>query len=119
MAVLRLPIEQQDAQLRIWRDPESAWLRISGEIDVWNVAAVREALQAALLEPGDIHLDVSRLLFCDVTGIRAVVEAAAHLEEGRRLVLHGLDSQLQRVLRVVGWGGMQGLVIDAGEAVGP
>ena len=113
MAVLRVLIEQQDAQLRITRSPQNGWLAISGEIDAWNVSAVREALTAAHREQGDLHLDVSRLLFCDVTGIRAIVAAAANLEDGRRLFLHGLDPQLQKVFRVVGWAGMPSLVIDA------
>ncbi len=117
MAVSRSPIEQPDSQLRIWRDPVSARLVIRGEIDAWNVEAVRRALQEALSQPGDLHLDVSQLLFCDVTGIRAIVAAAAHLCEGCRVVLHGLDPQLQKVFQVVGWGGIPSLVIDANGVV--
>lgn len=113
MAVLRRAIDQVDSQLRISRSPETAWLLISGEIDAWNVGAVRQALQELLLEAGDIDIDVSRLLFCDVTGIRAIVSAAANLDSGRRLVLHGLDPQLQKVFNVVGWGDMPSLVLDA------
>ena len=113
MAVLRLPIEPESGQLRISRNPEKGWLRISGEIDAWNVESVREALRVAHREGGDLHLDVSQLLFCDVTGIRAIAAAAINLEDGRRVVLHGLDPQLQKVFRVIGWGGMPGLVIDA------
>ena len=113
MAVLRVAIEQEESQLRISKGHHEDWLRISGEIDAWNVETVREALREALLAPGDLHLDVSRLIFSDVTGIRAFVSAAAHLGNGRRIALHGLDPQLQRVFGVVGWGGMPGLVIDA------
>lgn len=113
MAVLRLPIEQGDTQFRVSRKRGKGWLRISGEIDAWNVGTVREALQAALFEKGDVHIDVSHLLFCDVTGIRAIVAAASRLTDGRRLILHGLNPQLQRVVDVVGWGGMPSLVIDA------
>jgi anti-anti-sigma factor len=113
MAVLRLPIEQEVTQLRVSRDREKDWLRISGEIDAWNVGSIREALQAALFETGDVHIDVGHLLFCDVTGIRAIVAAASHLTDGRRLILHGLDPQLQRVFQVVGWAGIPSLVIDA------
>jgi len=113
MAVLRMPIEQKDAQLRISRNPRNGWLAISGEIDSWNVPAVRDALRAAHGKAGDLHLDVSRLLFCDVSGIRAIVATAANLEGGRRLFLHGLDPQLQKVFTVVGWAGMPSLVIDA------
>ena len=113
MAVLRVPIEPEDAQLRVSRNPESGWLRISGEVDAWNVEAVRQALGVAHREGGDLHLDVSQLLFCDVTGIRVIAATAINLEEGRRVVLHGLDPQLQKVFRVIGWGRMPGLVIDA------
>ena len=113
MAALRLAIEPGDGQLRIWRNPQTGWLRIRGEIDAWNVEAVRKALQAAHGEVGDLHLDVSQLLFCDVTGIRVIAATAINLEEGRRVVLHGLDPQLQKVFRVIGWGGIPGLVIDA------
>lgn len=113
MAVLRMSIEQEDAQLRISRGAESGWLAISGEIDAWNVPAVQDALTALHGEAGDLHLDLSRLLFCDVSGIRTIVAAAANLEDGRRLFLHGLDPQLQKVFRVVGWAGMPTLVIDA------
>ena len=54
------------------------------------------------------------VLFCDVSGIRAIVATAANLDGGRRMFLHGLDPQLQKVFKVVGWAGMQSLVIDAG-----
>lgn len=113
MAVLRLPIQPDSGLLRISRNPETGWLRISGEIDAWDVEAVREAIHAALRDGGDLNLDVSQLLFCDVTGIRVIVAAAINLDDGRRLVLHGLDEQLRKVFRVVGWGGMPSLVIDA------
>jgi anti-anti-sigma factor len=114
MAVLRMSIEQEDVQLRISRSLENGWLAISGEIDAWNAPTVQDALTALHGEAGDLHLDMSRLLFCDVSGIRAIVAAAANLEDGRRLFLHGLDPQLQKVFRVAGWAGMPSLVIDAG-----
>jgi anti-anti-sigma factor len=115
MAILRLAIEPEDGQLRIWRNPQTGWLRIRGEIDASNVDAVREALRVAHRGDVDLHLDVSQLLFCDVNGIRAIAAAAINLADGRRLVLHGLDPQLQRVFQVVGWGTMQNLVFDASE----
>ena len=115
MAALRISIEQENALLRIYRRAEDGWLVISGEIDSWNVQEVREALTAAHREAGDVHLDVSRLLFCDVTGIRVIVAAAANLEAGRRLFLHGLDPQLKKVFKVVGWAGMPSLSIDGLE----
>jgi anti-anti-sigma factor len=115
LAVLHTSIEQGDVQLRVWRRAEDGWLVISGEIDSWSVEAVREALSEALREGGDVHLDVSRLLFCDVTGIRVIVTAAANLEPGRRLLLHGLDPHLHKVFKVVGWAGIPSLSLDGPE----
>jgi len=34
------------------------------------------------------------------------------------VVLHGLDPQLQKVFRVIGWGAVPGLVIDADRVHG-
>jgi anti-anti-sigma factor len=110
-----MSIEQPDAQLQVSRRAQDGWLVISGEIDSWNAQAVREALTETQREAGDVHLDVSRLLFCDVTGIRVIVAAAANLEPGRRLFLHGLDPQLQKVFKVIGWAGMPSLSIEGHE----
>jgi hypothetical protein len=52
--VLRTSIEQEDALLRISRRAQDEWLVISGDIDSWNVEAIREALTAANREAGDV-----------------------------------------------------------------
>lgn len=102
----------EDVQLRISRNRQTGWLGFSGEIDSWNVDAVKAVLEKALKGDGDVHVDVSRLLFCDVTGIRALVAVAGQLAGGRRLVLHGLDPRLQRVFGVIGWGELPSLRIE-------
>jgi anti-anti-sigma factor len=99
-----------DAQLRISRLSYPLMLRLTGEIDAFNATAVANAVTTALQEPGDLHVDASQLLFCDVTGIRALVSSALGLE-GRRLVLHGLDPHLRKVIELVGWGEIDGLEI--------
>jgi anti-anti-sigma factor len=105
-----------DVQLHISRNRKSGWIGFSGEIDAWNAEAVKAVLAKALLRGGDVHVDVSKLLFCDVTGIRAIVSAATGMEGGRRLVLHGMDPRLRQVFGVVGWGDMPSLKVEA-EAV--
>lgn len=88
---------------------EAPWgLRFAGEIDASNVDAVFEALRRDGAG-GELHLDLSRLLFCDVSGIRALVTHAAHRDGARRLLLHGLPAEIERVLDVVGWSEMPGL----------
>jgi anti-anti-sigma factor len=83
-------------------------LRFKGEIDASNVGAVREAL-VTQSQAADLHLDLTGLLFCDVSGIRALVAQAEARDCLHRLVLHGLPAQIEKVLNVVGWSELPGL----------
>jgi anti-anti-sigma factor len=95
-------------QLAVTRTLAPAGLRFSGEIDATNVDVVTDTL-AAHQNGGDLHVDLSRLLFCDVSGIRALVAHAEALEGKHRLVLHGLPEPIEKVLNVVGWSELPGL----------
>ena len=115
-----------DKQLVIVRNGSPGELSIAGAIDYYNaesVAAVvagelaagnhREALLSdAISGNGDLHIDLSRLEFTDVTGIRALVQVAENAGDGRRLVLRGLHSRIRMVMAVVGWGDLPNLVIE-------
>jgi anti-anti-sigma factor len=95
-------------QLVVTRTQAPAGLRFAGEIDSSNVETVNDAL-ASYSNGADLHLDLSRLLFCDVSGIRALIAHAQGLDVEHRLVLHGLPEQIERVLEVVGWSELPGL----------
>jgi len=104
-------------QLIVTRTLAPAGLRFQGEIDASNVDSVTEIL-AAGSNGGDLHVDLGGLLFCDVSGIRALVAHAETLDRQHRLVLHGLPEQIEKVLDVVGWSELPGLVFcncDMGE----
>ena len=115
-----------DKQLVVSRMGAPAKLSITGAIDYYNADAVAAALVAELHQTadvstalsdaitgnGDLHLDVSRLEFTDVTGIRALVRIAETAGIGRRLVLRGLPPRIRTVMVVVGWGDLPNLVID-------
>lgn len=102
-----------DKQLVVTRTEIPPGLRFAGEIDISNSRAVAESLKIAFPQLGDPHLDVSRLSFCDVSGIRAIVDAALDLGDGRQIVLHGLPEPLQVVMRVTGWSSLPNLVLCA------
>jgi anti-anti-sigma factor len=106
-----------DKQLVVTRTLEPYGLCFSGEIDITNSKAVPRALSLAFVRNGDMHLDVSGLIFCDISGIRSFVDAAEAMDEGH-LLLHGLPPLLQKVMRVTGWSDMQSLVICHCAAVG-
>jgi anti-anti-sigma factor len=105
-----------DKQLLIRRTSTPEGLRITGVIDLFNVEAFARTLNAALAGEGDLHVDLSRLEFCDVSGIRVLVSAAERVGGRRRLFLHGLPLQLRTVMTVVGWADLPGLVIDEPES---
>jgi anti-anti-sigma regulatory factor len=119
-----------DKQLVISRTGIPRELSITGAIDYYNADAVASAvagelqsaersteLADAISGNGDLHVDLSRLEFTDVTGIRALVQVAENAGDGRRLVLRGLPPRIRMVMAVVGWGDLPNLVIEepAGE----
>jgi anti-anti-sigma factor len=104
-----------DKQLVIRRTSTPEGLRITGAIDLYNVDSFAQTLTASLAGEGDLHIDLSRLEFCDVSGIRALVSAAERLAGRRRLVLYGLAPQLRTVMKVVGWADLPSLVIGDTE----
>jgi anti-anti-sigma regulatory factor len=115
-----------DRQLTVSRTRAPAELSLTGAIDYYNAEAVATALIAELQQTadvstalsdaitgnGDLHLDLSRLEFTDVTGIRALVRIAETAGVGRRLVLRGLPPRIRTVMVVVGWGDLPNLVIE-------
>jgi anti-anti-sigma factor len=104
-------------QLVVTRTLAPPGLRFRGEIDASNVGAVRQAL-ITQSQVADLHLDLTGLLFCDVSGIRALVAQAETRDIRHRLVLHGLPAQIEKVLNVVGWSELPGLAFcncQAGE----
>jgi len=108
-----------DRQLVVTRTSTPPGLLFAGEIDLTNSDAVAKSLASEFPIFGDAHLDVGRLSFCDISGIRALVEAAEALGAGRRLLLHGLPGQLQTVMRVTGWSDLPSLVLCDCQVVQP
>jgi anti-anti-sigma regulatory factor len=118
-----------DKQLVIARTSAPRGLSLSGAIDFYNADSVAAALTSELLTAGDVsvmvagaftgngdlHLDLTRLEFTDVTGIRALVRIAENAGDGRRLVLRGLPPRIKTVIAVVGWGDLPSLIIDETE----
>jgi anti-anti-sigma regulatory factor len=104
-----------DTILQIVPTVDPPGLALVGDIEAANVEAVGRALARMESAGGDVHLDLSGLLFCDLGGLQAIVRAAQTLGPGRRLVLHGIPRQLERALEIVEWAPLPNLTI-AGEA---
>jgi anti-anti-sigma factor len=96
-------------QVLVTRTASPDGVRLTGEIDASNVHLVKDALSEFGARGGCLHVDLSELLFCDVSGIRALVSYAESLDRDRRLVLHGLPAQIEKVMNAVGWSELAGL----------
>jgi anti-anti-sigma regulatory factor len=99
-----------DKQLVIRHTVPPNGLSFSGVLDIFNADSVASSLSAQLHGEGELHIDLSKVEFCDVSGIRALV-SAAETGDGRRLVLHGLPPLLQKVMTLVGWGELPTLTL--------
>jgi anti-anti-sigma regulatory factor len=100
-----------DKQLVIRHTVPPNGLSIAGVLDLFNADAVAGEVATLLHGEGDLHIDLSKVEFCDVSGIRALVSAAENGNGRSRLVMHGLPPLLQRVMRLVGWGDLPSVVI--------
>ena len=102
-----------DTILQILPTMDPLGLALVGDVEVSNVQAVERALAGLTTTAGDVHLDLSGLLFCDLGGLQAIVRAAQALEPGRRLVLSGIPRSLERVLEIVNWAPLPNLSITS------
>jgi anti-anti-sigma factor len=109
----------QDRQLLVERTDRPPGFRFVGEIDISNSVAISHALTQVLDGQPHIHLDMRSLVFCDVSGIRALVNVGQVLGPHRRLLLHGLAPELERVIKLVGWADEPGLSFCGCTEVGP
>ncbi|MGW0906135.1 STAS domain-containing protein [Streptomyces sp. NPDC002853] len=79
-------------------------LHVAGELDYERATALREQVDCVALSRGqNLTIDLTRLEFCDSTGI-SVLLAARHraLDAGAELILVGIPANTLRILRIVG-----------------
>jgi len=89
--VAQRPLVSENELLRVHRLAAPGWLRVSGEADLSGAMLLRD--EVARTE-GEVHLDVRRLHFADVCGLRPLAELAGE----RTIVLHHAPASLRRLL---------------------
>jgi anti-anti-sigma factor len=105
----------RDRQLVVTRTYQPDGLRLVGAVDASNVDGLVEVLDSSFNGDGHgqvLHLDLRRLEFSDVSGIRALVSSAERATGRFRMVLHGLPPLMSRVMNVVGWSEMPSLELS-------
>jgi anti-anti-sigma factor len=97
--------------LRIEPLAAESGFRLSGELDLYTVDLVREALEPDL--HGTLVFDLSSLEFIDDTGLGFLIGTFKRLRrEGGSLVLRNPHGHVLRVLQVTGIDSVPGLVIE-------
>ena len=112
-------VVSDDGQLRITRPAGEPWLFVAGEIDEYSYKSLIRTLASVARDPGEIHIDLADVEYCDVAGLRAfVVLAAAPCRDhaGPRVVLHQVPPRLVNVLHILGWDATSGLTIAPDDA---
>ncbi len=124
-----------DGMLRIAWVGSPPVLAIAGEIDESTypglVGVLKEVADGhGADEHAEVHVSLAEVDYCDLAGLRAIVmltgahgvgrdgDSQSQHRDGRhrrRVVLHETPSQLQAVLRIVGWDSMPGLALLDGH----
>jgi anti-sigma B factor antagonist len=88
--------------------------RLSGDLDVYSVEAVREALAPEL--HGTLVLDIGAVEFMDDSGLGLLVGSVKRLRQhGGSLVLRNPTDQIRRVFEMTGVEQVPGLTIEPGR----
>ena len=92
----------------------SAWLEVSGELDLAACPELRRALTEGLALAPALAVDLRELNFIDCAGLAELFDAAAEARRrGGRLSLIGGSGQVKRLLD------MTGVPADVTRSVGP
>ena len=114
-------VVSDDGELRITRLGDGPWLAVAGEIDEYSYTSLIRVLASVARDPGEIHIDLADVEYCDVAGLRAFVvlaDAPCRDQAGRgpRVVLHQVPPHLVNVLHILGWDATSGLTLAEGPA---
>lgn len=106
-------IEGETLRITSTRSPPS--LAINGEIDETTYGDLLAALGTLGDCPGEIHVGLAGVLYCDLAGLRAILSLTGVNGQGSRpVMLHDVPPHLIEVLRILGWDATPGLTLDDG-----
>jgi anti-anti-sigma regulatory factor len=87
-----------DAELRIDCLGDGRRVSVAGTLDMTTSETMAIHLRPLLAAGDDVHIDMSRLVFADVSGATVLATSAQLLPAGRRLVLERPPRQLRRII---------------------
>jgi len=80
-------VYHEDPVLRICRQHVPPGVRVAGELDFARAGVLSDALAEAVRLDHDVHLNLNHLLFIDAGAATVILRAAAHLPDGRRMIV--------------------------------
>ncbi len=86
------------AGLRIACLSDGHRVSVAGTLDLTTSEAMASSLRPLVAAGDDVHIDLSRLVFADVSGATVLATSAQLLPAGRRLVLERPPRQLRRII---------------------
>src|SRR5688572_33304595 len=75
-------------------------LSVAGTLDLTTSSLMESSLRRLLTTGHDVHLDLSGLIFADVSGATVLATSAQRMPPGRRLVLERPPPQLRRMIEL-------------------
>lgn len=89
-------------------------LRLAGAVDAASCRQLRDALRSLAAVRGEVRLEMSRVEFLDLGGLRLLMTfARARAARHRTVELSGLAPQLMQVITLIGWDRTPGLRLAA------
>ena len=94
---------REDPVAGIERNGGSTVVRLTGELDLYNASAVREALIACTEEsPDRLVVDLSGVNFIDSTALGVLIEARTRMANRRGFLLAAPGLETRRALEISG-----------------
>jgi ABC-type transporter Mla MlaB component len=106
-----------DGGLRVICTGSPEVVLIAGEIDKSSYLGLVSTLHDLVDRDGDVHVNLAELTYCDVAGLRAILQLAGtgrgrEGHGGRRLFLEDVPCHLTTLLHVLGWDSIPGLIMS-------
>jgi STAS domain len=117
-----------DGTLRITCSGRPPVVALRGDIDEATRPSLVRALEETVDGQSEVHFDFAGVGYSDLAGLRAIISltgAGGAVRDGgagrdgrdggaglRRVVLHRVAPEMERVLRILGWDSTPGLALD-------
>jgi anti-anti-sigma factor len=114
---VRVPEQAGSSRLHAVFTGPPPTLHLAGDIDESTFPDLMRILaHTADAGASRIHVDLADVEYCDVAGLRAIISLASDQGEGRapvdEIVFTRLPGPLQRVLLILGWDAVPGVILD-------